>query len=201
MEMSIGKKYDKIAQWWHQHHFLSNYGIPQIERAINFTNIRNSALDIGCGSGGRIIRKLLLEGFNITAIDASIEMINIGKSIHNNVEFIHADILDWKSEKKFDLIIAWDSIFHIPMHKHESLLYKLSNLLTQNGILIYSFGNDFGEHVSDWHGEKFPYASIGINQNISKIMESGCQILHLELDQYPEKHVYMIAKKCNMKIA
>ncbi len=27
----IGMKYNKVAQWWHEHHHNSNYGMKQIE--------------------------------------------------------------------------------------------------------------------------------------------------------------------------
>jgi hypothetical protein len=68
-------------------------------------------------------------------------------------------------------------------------------MLKSSGIMIYTFGNALGEHVSEWHGDQFPYSSIGINGNLKAIMESGCECLHLELDQYPEHHTYVIVRK------
>lgn len=54
MKQNIGEQYDKIAQWWHDHHNDSDYGLRQIEKAISYCNLRGSALDVGCGTGGRI---------------------------------------------------------------------------------------------------------------------------------------------------
>ncbi|HPS87611.1 MAG TPA: class I SAM-dependent methyltransferase [Spirochaetota bacterium] len=195
MNSEIGKKYDKISEWWHNNHNESNYGLPQIEKAVRYTKNHGSALDVGCGSGGRIIRKLLSEGFYITAIDVSSEMIKIAQSNHSDVNFIICDISDWDTDETFDLIIAWDSIFHLPMKKQRVVISRLCAMLKKDGIIIYTFGDAYGEHESEWHGDNFFYGSIGIDQNLKTIMESGCQCRHLELDQYPEKHVYIIAQK------
>jgi hypothetical protein len=35
----------------------------------------------------------------------------------------------------------------------------------------------------------------GINENIRVINDNRCKCMHLEIDQYPAAHVYIIAKK------
>ncbi len=195
MDSGIGKKYDKIAKWWHENHVNSSYGLEQIERAVRYCNQKGSALDVGCGSGGRIIRKLIQENFTVYGIDASAEMIAIAQSEHKDINFINCNIIDWESDQKFDLIIAWDSIFHLPMAQQNPVIAQLCRMLKDSGILIYTFGDAVDEHESEWHGDHFPYSSIGISGNLNTIMEGGCECLHLELDQYPENHVYIIAQK------
>lgn len=195
MKSNIGEKYDKIARWWHDTHNESEYGLRQIERAISYCERRGLALDVGCGSGGRIVRKLESSGFSVTGIDASSKMIEIAKANNPSAEFFVADICDWDTTQKYDLIIAWDSIFHLPFSKHSEVVSKLCGMLQKDGIFIYTFGDDYGEHESDWHNHKFYYSSIGINGNLEVIMESNCECRHLELDQYPEKHVVVIAQQ------
>jgi hypothetical protein len=72
---------------------------------------------------------------------------------------------------------------------------KLCKLLAKGGVLIYTFGNAEGEHTDQWHNDTFYYSSIGISENMQLLINNGLSILHLELDQYPEKHVYTIATK------
>ncbi len=72
---------------------------------------------------------------------------------------------------------------------------KLCQFLAKGGILIYTFGNAQGEHTDQWHNDAFYYSSIGINENMQLLINNGLSILHLELDQYPEKHVYAIVTK------
>lgn len=195
MYPDIGKKYDKIAKWWHEYHVNSSYGMEQIERAISYCQNKGTALDVGCGSGGRIIHKLEQENFNVYGIDASAEMVALAESQHPKSNFEVCNIIDWKIDKQFDLIIAWDSIFHLPFEMQKPVISKLCGLLKSSGILIYTFGNAAGEHESEWHGDHFPYSSIGINGNLKAIIESGCECMHLELDQYPEHHAYIIIRK------
>jgi 2-polyprenyl-3-methyl-5-hydroxy-6-metoxy-1,4-benzoquinol methylase len=191
----IGRKYDKIAQWWHDQHVDSEYGIKQFEKALNFCTMHKKALDVGCGSGGRFIQLMQDRGFSVTGIDVSKEMISLAKKNHPSENFFVQDICTWETMAQFDFIVAWDSIFHLPFSKQKPVLSKLSNLLSSKGVLIYTFGNENGEHTDQWNNDTFYYSSIGINENIKLLLTLGLNILHLELDQYPENHVYIIATK------
>lgn len=191
----LGKKYDKIAQWWHENHRGSGYGLKQLELALKFVPSGKSALDVGCGAGGRIIRKLEEHGFAVTGLDVSEKMIALAIENHPNCSFQVADICTWESDEKFDLIIAWDSIFHLPLQMHRPVIDKLCSLLEKGGVLIYTFGNAVGEHTDVWLEDEFYYSSIGINDNLTALIENGLTVMHLELDQFPEKHVFVVAEK------
>ena len=192
---ALGKKYDKIAVWWQEQHKDGDYGVTQIEKALNFRSGGGNALDVGCGSGGRIVRALQERNYKITGLDVSIEMIKLASDNHPDECFIHEDICAWNTTDRYDFIVAWDSVFHLPHHEQETVTAKLCRLLNSDGVLIYTLGNAIGEHTDEWHGENYYYSSIGINENIRLLIENGLTVLHLELDQYPEKHVYVIAKK------
>ena len=192
---TLGEKYNKIAQWWHDRHNQSNYGVDQLARALKYSTGGSKALDVGCGAGGRLIKSLESKGFSVTGIDVASEMITLAKSNHPNHTFINADICQWQSNERFDFILAWDSLFHLPLHQQVPVLNKLCNMLGPGGVLIYTFGNDQDEHTDQWHDETFYYSSVGINQNMKTLLNNGLTPLHLELDQHPEKHVYVIATK------
>lgn len=191
----LGKKYDKIAQWWRERHEQSSYGVSQFERAVGFTSGGKKALDIGCGTGGRFIRILENRGFSVTGLDVSKKMVMLASENHPEHKFIHQDICSWETDENFDFIVAWDSIFHLPLVMQKPVVTKLCRLLAKNGVLIYTFGNAQGEHTDHWRNDTFYYSSIGINENVKALISNGLSILHLELDQYPEKHVYTIATK------
>jgi hypothetical protein len=44
--------YDRVALWWQKQHMHSTYGVTALEKAIQFTENKSTALDIGCGSSG-----------------------------------------------------------------------------------------------------------------------------------------------------
>lgn len=192
---TLGTKYDKIAQWWDNQHRVSSYGVSQFKRAIEYATNGGKALDVGCGAGGRFVNLLEHHGFSVTGLDVSKEMIKLASNNHPRQHFIHQDICCWETEEKFDLIVAWDSIFHLPLAMQQPVITKLCQFLTKGGVLIYTFGNAEGEHTDQWHDDTFYYSSIGINENMKLLLNNGLSILHLELDQYPENHVYTIASK------
>jgi SAM-dependent methyltransferase len=191
----LGEKYDKIATWWHERHFKSEYGISQFEKALSFCSTNLSALDVGCGAGGRFIHILKNKNAQVIGIDVSKEMIKLARTNHPYDKFILQDICSWETEQKFDFIYAWDSIFHLPLDMHKPVINKLCNLLNKGGVLLYTFGNAIGEDTGEWLNDIFYYSSIGINDNLQLLIENGLTVLHMELDQYPEKHVCVIAKK------
>ena len=122
-------------------------------------------------------------------------MINLAKQNHPSENFFVADICRWNPEQKFDFIVAWDSIFHLPLSEHQTVFQKLCDLLNDNGVLIYTLGDSIGEHQDNWHDDTFHYSSIGINENLKILSGNGVTCKHLELDQFPQNHVYIIGVK------
>jgi len=75
--------------------------------------------DIGCGSG-RFVAEFAKRGAgHITGVDVAPEMIKFAQKlvqeqgVDGNCDFVVSDVLDWKTDRKFDLTIAigfWDYI-------------------------------------------------------------------------------------------
>ena len=191
----IGKKYDKLASWWNEYHTDSNYGIAALNKALQFMQTGGQALDIGCGSGGRMVQVLDEHGFTVTGIDVSAEMIRIAKSNHIDHIFMLADICEFDSSHSFDFILAWDSIFHLPIERHQMVLAKMCKMLSPNGVMLYTLGNAVGSTESIWRDDIFSYSFIGAADNLRVLIDNYVNPIHLELDQYPENHVVMIGQK------
>ena len=106
--------YDRIADFWQQQHLHSTYGVAALERAIQFTENKSIALDIGCGSSGRFMDVFIKHGFTPTGLDISVKMISLARKLHPDVTFYAEDICIWQFPHQYDLIAAWDSTFHLP---------------------------------------------------------------------------------------
>jgi SAM-dependent methyltransferase len=83
-------------------------------------DVRGAAVcDIGCGSG-RFVTALAGKGaFPVTGLDVAPEMLRLARelAVRDGVEgpcrFVHADVLDWRTDERFDLTLAvglWDYI-------------------------------------------------------------------------------------------
>ena len=136
----IGKAYDKITHLWEREGFNRKNGIEQHERAIAFVKNRGCALDVGCGSTGRLIDLLLENGFSAEGVDISSEMIKLATKKHPEINFYHENICDWALPKKYDFITAWDSIWHVPLEEQEKVLVKIFSGLNRDGVCIFSGG-------------------------------------------------------------
>jgi len=193
----IAARYDQIARWWQSQHQDSPYGIAQLEQAIKFTSKRHSALDLGCGSSGRFINILSKHGFQAEGLDISRAMINLAKQLHPEITFYREDICCWIPPKPYSFISAWDSTFHLPPNKQEPVMKKLCDALEPNGVLLFTCGG--GHTISEisgaFQGQDFEYSTLGIDAFLEILTENHCTCRHLEYDQYPENHVYIIAQK------
>jgi SAM-dependent methyltransferase len=192
-----GSHYDRIALSWQQRHVHSTYGIPALERAIRFVENKSSALDIGCGSSGRFIEVMSQHGFTPTGVDISAEMIALARQRHPDVAFYTADICTWQFPRTYDLISAWDSTFHLPLAEQKPVLKKICEGLNPEGVVLFTCGGTTGhEEISGgFEGESFDYSTLGVNEFLRLLIEFGCTCKHLEYDQFPENHVYIIAQK------
>lgn len=186
--------YDQLAISWRDR-TPETYGITALEKAIVFAN-RGPALDVGCGSHGRFIEKLLTEGFDPEGVDISAEMISLAKERHPGVPFHQADITTWQPPRACAFISAWDSTFHLPIGSQAPVLEKLCSSLAPGGIILFTCGGGpAGEITGNFQGVDFGYSTLGPAGFIDVLAKSGCECLHLEHDQWPEKHVVIIARK------
>lgn len=192
-----GSHYDRIALSWQKQHMRSTYGIAALERAIQFIENKSTALDIGCGSSGRFIDVFIKHGFTPTGVDISEEMISLARQRHPEATFYMEDICTWHFPQKYDLICAWDSTFHLPLAEQKPVLQKMCDGLHSKGVLLFTCGGGLGsqEISGGFQGETFDYSTLGVDEFLRLIMEFGCTCRHVEYDQYPENHVYIIAQK------
>jgi len=189
--------YDRLAGFWSGASIDPANGIAQHQRAIRFLREKRTAIDVGCGSSGRIIGLLVSAGFATEGLDISSEMIRLAGEQHPEVVFHHQDVCVWEPPHRYDLISAWDSIWHAPLAEHESILRKLCGALEPGGVLIFTSGGvdapEAGE--SAFMGETLYHAALGIPALLRITMEEGCVCRHLEYDQHPERHLYLIVQK------
>ena len=100
--------------------------------------------------------------------------------------------------KKYDFISAWDSTWHLPLKLQEPVLEKISAGLAPDGVHLFTtVGFDEpGDHGDSGHmGVPLAYGTLGIPRLLELLGKFGCVCRHLEYDQYPEKHLVVIAQK------
>ncbi len=190
------ENYNKIASHWNSDKFNRQNGIKQHKKALRIAKTTGNAIDVGCGSSGRIIDLLLAHGYSVEGLDYSAEMLNLARKRHPNVNFHHG-ICQWQFQQKYDFISAWDSIWHVPLNQQKAVLVKLCEALKNEGILIFTSGavDEAGEVTNPCFGQDLYHAVLGIPNLLRIIDESSCVCRHLENDDWPERHLYLIVQK------
>ena len=193
----VAASYDQIADQWLD---VSTYGFAQIERAVAFVKHKGVALDVGCGAG-RLLDLLARHGFRTDGIDLSTAMIALARDRHPEARLFHADICRWELPRSYDLIVAWDSVWHVPLAQQEAVLTKLCRGLSAGGVLVFTTGGTDApsEKQDSCMGPPMYHATLGIPKTLQVLAEAGCVCRHLEYDQHPELHVYIIAQKMDGK--
>ena len=190
--MEIGRLYDAIASWWDEKQDGSATGLVFIRRIIHLATNRRKALDVGCGCGGRVIATLSGAGYQVVGIDVSAVMLQLARSRHPDSHFIHADICEWLPSEQYDVIIAWDSIFHTPYDKQRRVVGKLCGALAPGGAILFTAGGIDGEVTGEMYGRTFYYASLSEEEYLQVLRERGCKYILLERDQHPEEHLVVL---------
>ncbi|MGN1318855.1 MAG: class I SAM-dependent methyltransferase [Lachnospirales bacterium] len=98
-----------------------------------------SVIDLGCGNG-TLTKKLYDLGYDVIGVDMSESMLSLAEKEYPNLKFIKGDALNFKVEKKVDVVFS-NAVFHwIDSYNHEKMLSNIYNALNDNGELVCEFG-------------------------------------------------------------
>jgi predicted TPR repeat methyltransferase len=196
---AIASAYDAIADRWLNDRFNQANGIPQHERAMRFLQpgAEGWALNVGCGCNTRFNASMREHGLQIEGIDISGRMIALAREADPTVILHHADVCKWEPRRLYRFISAWDSIWHVRLEEQRPLMLKLMQALEAGGVFIFTAGglDAENEHVDAAMGPAVYYSTLGIPGLLEVIAAAGCICRHLEFDQYPEKHLTIVAQR------
>jgi trans-aconitate 2-methyltransferase len=103
-----------------------------------------TAVDLGCGPGNSTA--VLAERFpqaRVTGLDSSTDMLGEARQRLAAVEFIQADIGDWRPAQTYDVILANASLQWVP--DHAQLYPRLVSLLNPGGVLAVQTPDNLDE--------------------------------------------------------
>lgn len=99
-------------------------------------------LDLGCGCGVPVAQELSRQGHAVTGVDLSPVQIERARRLVPAAEFLCADMtaLDFAPER-FDAIVAFYSIIHVPLAEQPNLFAVLARWLKPGGYLLATVGH------------------------------------------------------------
>lgn len=134
-----------------------------------------SILDLGCGPGNTANEMDANSYSNYLGVDISEEA--LAKAVHRSNlngraeknRFAAGDLISYKPEGRFDVILFRESMYHVPMGKIKPLLEKYSRYLTDRGVFVVRM------YIKYQNGEsaRRPTRMIEVIEKAFRVLERG----------------------------
>lgn len=119
----------KVADRWTGEDIL-NYELSVLG---NLIKPHSKILDLGSGSG-ELSRNLCRESGWLTAVDLGTHYAQC--FLKNNHNFIASNVLDYKTEEKFDIVLLFGVVTYLMPIEEKDVYSKISSFLAPQGIAI-----------------------------------------------------------------
>jgi len=167
VETQIGKKYDKIAEYYHMFRTKDNpkgwFYNEFLEMPATFRLLGNvkgkKILDFGCGSG--IYAKRLTEkGAIVRGFDVSKKMVKIAKKENLGLDIRYGSGYKIPFNESFDIVIA--SLVMCYLKDWDKVFKQVYHILKKGGYFIFSIGNPVSESSKRINVNNKSYKVVGI---------------------------------------
>jgi SAM-dependent methyltransferase len=119
-----------------------------------------AVLDIGCGQGLPIGRELAQRGFDLTGVDGAEAMLTLFRRNLPGVPAICLDMRDLALGRRFDGMLAWDSLFHLPPADQRGMFARFRDHAASGAALMFTSGNEEGVAIGELDGEPLYHGSL-----------------------------------------
>jgi len=151
---------------------------PYLDQLCALSPSPGSALDLGCGSGEPIARQLVERGYSVTGVDMVEEMLALGRERLPQATWLRADMRALALPTRFDLVIAWDSFFHLPPNDQRAMLETFRQHTAQGGALLFNSGTREGGGIGgDMFGDPLYHASLDTDEYRSILEQHGYRVI------------------------
>jgi demethylmenaquinone methyltransferase/2-methoxy-6-polyprenyl-1,4-benzoquinol methylase len=122
----------------YEDHALPFAGGEELSRALEAFRPAGTVLELACGQG-HWTRQLVHHADEVTAVDASPEMLAIASSrvSSDKVRFVQADIFDWTPERRYDVVFFGFWLSHVPMERFDAFWATVARCLEPGGRVFF----------------------------------------------------------------
>ena len=132
--------YYRAAADRYEHHSIEGVDASARELfdALEAFGPAGDVLELACGPG-TWTPQLLRHATQVTAIDASSEMLAIAahRVDPSRVQFIEADIFEWRPERRYDVVFFGFWLSHVPLERFEGFWALVEECLVPAGRVFF----------------------------------------------------------------
>lgn len=130
-----------------------------LDRALAYARGRR-VLDLGCGPGRPIAAYLADRRCAVTGVDAAPSMVALFRANLPAAHAIEADMRGLDLEATFDVILAWNSLFHLAADDQRAMFATFAAHAHDRTVLLFTSGPDAGEATGMAGGLPVYHASL-----------------------------------------
>jgi SAM-dependent methyltransferase len=171
--------------------------LPYLEKATTIAPPPGKVLDVGCGSGEPIARYFVEKGYDVSGIDFVDEMLEICRARFPLMSWYAMDMRQLDLPDRFDIVIAWDSFFHLSPDDQRAMFPRFSKHTAGGGALIFTSGTTEGGAIGgDLCGDRLYHASLNTDE-YARLLDRHCYdvVLHRVQDPACGGHTVWVAQR------
>lgn len=178
----------------------SKIGKIFLDKLIRLIPENAKVLDLGSGVGIPFDKYLVDKKIKVTGIDISQKHVNLARKNVPKAKFIKGDFSKYHFKDRFEAIISFYAIFHIPREEHQELFSKMYGLLNQKGIILVTLGaKEYKYDVNpNFVGAPMAWSQYSANKYRIMLKKIGFKIIKATFEGTPkdqEYHFWVLAKK------
>lgn len=179
-----------------QRHFLNSL--------LDVLPVGATVLDMGCGTGIPFDKYLEEHGRKVTGIDFCHKHLRQARANVLNARFLCGDFSRIELSCKFNAVVSFYSVFHIPREEHHDLFLEMYRTLRPGGIILVNLGNSAGETEEDFCGARMVWSSLSPATYESMLMQTGFEVIMSGYEGKPgdaEYHFWVLARKAQAAVS
>ena len=202
----VKEHYKQVANKYHKSKTDKQAMTPIFDSWLNHPVNSGKILELGCGGGFPVAKKILEAKKQYLGVDLSEEMIEIAKQElsqwSNN--FKVGEMLEFcknSDDNLFSGITTLLSIRHLPRINHVELFYNIYRILIPGGLYLLTVGEDTTDEIGSWYdGNAMYWSGFSAEWTTLTLKELG----FITIDQYgdyydfdgkPYKTTYLLLQK------
>ncbi len=151
---------------------------PYLRRVAAVAEGTGSVLDIGCGSSEPIARYFIERGYQLTGVDFAEAMLELSRSRFPQMSWIRADMRDLELDREFDVVVAWDSLFHLSPADQREMFPRFRKHLRPGGGLVFTSGTREEASVGgDLFGDQLFHGSLSTSEYADRLENAGIEVV------------------------
>jgi SAM-dependent methyltransferase len=136
-----------------------------------------TVLDLGCGSGSPVAKYMAGCGLHVIGVDSSRTLISLCRERLPDHEWLVEDMRLLQLPRRFDGILAWDSLFHLTPDDQRRMFGVFARHAAPSAALMFNSGPAHGEGVGEYRGDPLYHASLNPDEYTALLDSIGFEVI------------------------